>query len=120
MGRDKSSGYRYRVQMKMKVKKTDSLTTGYVAFRLIGTSADANVEGLFLKFENGTVVRQDAHLETADTSYTYDTDTTFGYDESTEVLTLDVYMTTLDDNQAFYYEYWWRQLGDDDRRRYHL
>ncbi len=96
------NGYRYRVSMKLKAEKPDALTTGYVAFRLIGTSASTNVEGLFLKLENGTVVRQDAHLETADTVYAYDTDTTFSYDEATGVLTVDVYMTALEDNQAFY------------------
>ncbi len=96
------SGYRYRVQMRLRIEKEETLATGYVAFRLIGASADTNVEGLFLKLENGTVNLQEEHLERADTAYAYDSDTTFAYDLETGVLTVDVYMTAMEDNQAFY------------------
>ncbi len=93
------AGVKYAVSMDMYVSKLSKTAVGYLAFRLIGT---ADVEGLYLKFDNGKVTRQDADLEEAGATYNYDAMTDWAYDAETGLLSVVVYMTAVADNQQFY------------------
>ncbi len=92
-----SSGTTYRVSMKMKV--TPPSQNAYLAFRLIGGT---DVEGLYLKFgTDGTITQQNADIE-ASGNYAYDSKTNWSYNKTTGVLTVNVYMKAVADDQQFY------------------